>query len=240
MYYDAYRDGLRCVLMQSGRVVAYGSKQLKNHEQNYPTRDLELAVTVFALKIWRHYLYGEQFEVFSDHKNLKYIFTQRDLNMRQRKWMEYLEDYDFTLHYHPSKENVVADAPSRKSRGVHASVASREWQMLETVGQFELQYRDQAQGTLGSLVAKPSLLSKVIESQGQDAEISSIRDRVQAGKGDEGWAFHTNGSLWYRGWVVVPQLTDLREEILLEFHCSRFVVHSGGTKMYQDLCCQYY
>ena len=93
---------------------------------------------VFALKIWRHYLYGEQFEVFSYHKSLKYIFTQWDLNMRQHRWMEYLEDYDFTLHYHLGKANVVADAPSRKSRGVLASVASREWQMLETVGQFRL------------------------------------------------------------------------------------------------------
>ena len=103
MYCDASRAGLGCVLMQSRRVVAYGSRQLKNHEQNYPTHDMELAAVVFALKIWRHYLYCEQFEVYSDHKSLKYIFTQRDLNMRQRKWMEFLEDYDFTLHYHPCK-----------------------------------------------------------------------------------------------------------------------------------------
>ena len=149
--------------------------------------------------------------------------------------MEYLEDYDFTLHYHPSKENVMADALSQKSRGVLASVASLEWQMVETVGQFRLQYSDQAQGALGSLVATPSLLSRVIESQGQDAEISSIRDRVQSGTGDEGWAIHIDGSLWYRKRVVVPQLTDLREEILGEFHCSRFAMHPGGTKMYRDL-----
>ena len=118
--------------------MAYGSRQLKNHEQNYPTHDLELASIVLALKIWRHYLYGEQFEVFSDHKSLRYIFTQRDLNMRQRRWMEYLEDYDFTLHYHPSKANVVVDELSRKSREVLASVASWEWQMLEILGQFRL------------------------------------------------------------------------------------------------------
>ena len=93
-----------------------------------------LAAVVFALKIWRHYLYGEEFEVYLDHKSLKYIFTQRDLNMRQRRWMEFLEDYDFTLHYHPGKANVVADALSRKSRGALASIASREWRMLETVG----------------------------------------------------------------------------------------------------------
>ena len=86
--------------------------------------------------------------------------------MRQRRWMEYLEDYDFILHYHLSKANVVADALSRKSRGVLTGVASREWQMLEIVGQFDLQYEGQAQGVLGSLVATPSLLSRVIESQG--------------------------------------------------------------------------
>ena len=124
--------------------MAYGSRQLRNHEQNYPTHDMELAAIVFALKIWCHYMYGEQFEVFSDHKSLKYIFIQRDLNMRQRRWMEYLEDYDFTLHYHPGKENVVADALSRQSRGVLASVTSREWQMFEIVGQFGLQYRNHA------------------------------------------------------------------------------------------------
>ena len=95
--------------------------------RNYPTHDIELVAIVFALKIWRHYLYGEQFEVYSGHKTLKYIFTQRDLNMRQRKWMEFLEDYDFTLHYHPDKANVVANAISRKSRGVLDSIASLEW-----------------------------------------------------------------------------------------------------------------
>ena len=166
VYCDALKDGLGCVLMQSRRVVVYGSRQLKNHERNYPTHDMELATIVFALNIWHHCLYGEQFEVFSDHKNMKYIFTHRDLNMRQRRWMEFLEDYDFTLHYHLSKANVVADALSQKSRGVLASVASREWKMFEILGQLELQYNDQAQGILRSLVATPSLLSRVMESQG--------------------------------------------------------------------------
>ena len=104
VYCDASRARLGCVLMQTGRVVAYGSSQLKNHEQNYPTHDMELAALVFALKIWRHYLYGEQFEVYSNHKSLKYIFTQWDLNMRKRRWMEFLEGYDFSLHYHPGKQ----------------------------------------------------------------------------------------------------------------------------------------
>ena len=105
---------------------------------------MELATIVFALKIWRHYLYDEQYEVYSYHKSLRYIFTQRDLNMRQRRWMEFFEDYDFTLHYHPGKANVVVDALSWKSRGALTSIASREWQMLETMGQFGLQYNEQA------------------------------------------------------------------------------------------------
>ena len=142
--------------------------------------------------------------MYLDHKSLKYIFTQRDLDMRQRRWMEFLEDYDFTLHYHPGKENVVADALNQKSRGALASIASREWRMLETVGQFGLQYREHAQGTLGSLVATPSLLSRVIEFQGQNTEIVSIKDRVQSGTGDESWTVHADGSLQYRGRVVIP------------------------------------
>ena len=103
---------------------------------------MELAAIVFALKIWRYYLCSEQFKVYSDHKSLKYIFIQRDLKIRQRRWMEFLEDYDFTLHYHSVKANVVDDALSRKSLRALASLASREWQMLETVGQFGLQYSE--------------------------------------------------------------------------------------------------
>ena len=121
--------------------MAYGSRQLKNHEQSYPTHDMKLAAIVFASKIWRHYLYGEQFEVFLDHKSLKYIFIQRDLNMRQHRWMEYYEDYEFTLHYHLGKENV--DTLSRKSYGVLANIASLKWRMLEVMGQCRLHYRDQ-------------------------------------------------------------------------------------------------
>ena len=127
VYCDALKDGLGCVLMQYERVEAYGSRQLNNHEKNYPTHDMDLAAIVFSLNIWCHYLYGEQFEVFSDHKSLKYIFTQQVLNMRQRIWIKYLEDCDFTLYYHPSKANVVADSLSRKSREVLASIAFREW-----------------------------------------------------------------------------------------------------------------
>ncbi|WMV42529.1 hypothetical protein MTR67_035914 [Solanum verrucosum] len=118
IYCDASRVGLGCVLMQRGKVIAYASRQLKVHEKNYPTHDLKLAAVVFALKIWRHYLYGVHVDVFTDHKSLQYVFTQKELNLRQRMWLEFLKDYDMSVHYHPSKANVVADALSRLSMGV--------------------------------------------------------------------------------------------------------------------------
>ena len=114
VYSDASRQGLGCILMQNGRVIAYSSRQLKKHEQNYPTHDLELAAVVFALKIWRHYLYCVPCQIFTDHKILQYIFTQKELNLRQRWWLELIKDYDCTIEYHPRKANVVADALSRK------------------------------------------------------------------------------------------------------------------------------
>ncbi|KAK1621142.1 hypothetical protein QYE76_026659 [Lolium multiflorum] len=110
VYCDASKVGLGCVLMQEGKVVSYLSRQLKQHEQNYPTHDLELAAVVLALKVWRHYLMGNRCEIYSDHKSLKYIFTQKELNMRQRRWIELIKDYDMEIHYHPGKANVVADA----------------------------------------------------------------------------------------------------------------------------------
>ena len=97
IYSDASKQGLGCVLMQHERVIAYASRQLRNHERNYPTHDLELAAVVFALKIWRHYLYGVSCVIYSDHKSLKYIFTQKELNMRQRRWLELIKDYDLTI-----------------------------------------------------------------------------------------------------------------------------------------------
>ena len=93
-------------------MITYASRQLKNHEENYPTHDLELAAVVFALKIWRHYLYGVPCRIFTDHKSLQYIFTQKELNLRQRRWLELIKDYDCTIEYHPGKANVVADALS--------------------------------------------------------------------------------------------------------------------------------
>ena len=101
--------------MQDGRVVSYASRQIRPHELNYATHDLELAAVVHALKTWRHFLIGNRCDVYTDHKSLKYIFTQKELNLRQRRWLELIKDYDMKLHYHPGKANVVVDALSRKS-----------------------------------------------------------------------------------------------------------------------------
>jgi hypothetical protein len=95
--------------------VAYASRQLKKHEEHYPTHDLELAVVVHALKIWRHYLICKRCEIYLDHKSMKYIFTQLNLNLRQRRWLELIKDYDLGINYHPGKANVVVDAFSRRS-----------------------------------------------------------------------------------------------------------------------------
>ncbi|GJX46079.1 putative nucleotidyltransferase, ribonuclease H [Tanacetum coccineum] len=116
VYCDASRIGLGCVLMQRGKVTAYASRQLKIHEKNYTTRDLELDAVVFALKIQRHYLYGTKSVIYIDHKSLQHIFSQKDLNMRQRHWIELFSDYDCEIRYHPGKANVVADDLSRKER----------------------------------------------------------------------------------------------------------------------------
>nr|GFB91083.1 putative reverse transcriptase domain-containing protein [Tanacetum cinerariifolium] len=116
VYYDASNKGLGAMLMQREKVISYASRQLKIHEKNYTTHDLELGAVVFALKIWRHYLYGTKCRVFTDHKSLQHILVQKELNKRQRQWLELHSDYDCDIHYHPRKKNVVADTLSRKER----------------------------------------------------------------------------------------------------------------------------
>jgi hypothetical protein len=122
VYCDASGMSIGGVLMQEGRVIAYASRQLRRHEEHYPTHDLELLAVVHALKVWRHYLLGNLVHIYTDHKSLKYLFTQPDLNMRQQRWQELIKDYELEVHYHQGKANVVADALSRKHRCNHITV----------------------------------------------------------------------------------------------------------------------
>ena len=119
--------------MQGGKVIAYASRQIKVHEKNYPTHDLELAVVVFALQLWRHYSYGMHVDVLTDHKSLQYVFTRRELNLRQRRWLELLKDCDMSVNYHLVKANVVADALSRLSMESKTHVDDEKKELVKDV-----------------------------------------------------------------------------------------------------------
>ena len=144
IFSDALLNGLRYVFMQEGKVVAYASRQLKPHEKNYPTHDLELASIVFALKIWRHYLSGEKCFIYTDHKSLKYFPSQRELTLRQRIWMELVKDYHCVIDYHLGKANVVVDALSRKSAQIlralnaHLSLSNDGAIVAELIAKLDL------------------------------------------------------------------------------------------------------
>ncbi|GKC17511.1 putative reverse transcriptase domain-containing protein [Tanacetum coccineum] len=121
IYCDASKQGFGCVLMQRGKVIAYASRQFKKHEKNYTTHDLELGTVVFALKIWRHYLYGTKSVIYTDHKSLQYVFDQKDLNMRQRRWIELLSDYECEIKYHPGKlKTKILEAQGEASMDLKA------------------------------------------------------------------------------------------------------------------------
>src|SRR5262245_62092936 len=158
------------------KVIAYASRQLKPYEQNYPTHDLELAAVVFALKVWRHYLYGEQCEIFTDHQSLKYIFTQKELNMRQRRWLELLKDYQLKISYHPGKANRVADALSRKSAGPTAAMLIRQFEELN------LKVVNSTQDVLAALVVQSTVVDRIKAAQVDDAELEKYKRQVTEGE----------------------------------------------------------
>ena len=199
--------------MQRGKVIAYASRQLKVHEKNYTTHDLELGAVVFALKIWRHYLYGTKCVVFTDHKSLQHIFNQKELNMRQQRWAELLSDYDCEFRYHPGKANVVADALSRKSH-------------LMSIGLHNIQTRTDIQ-------------SRIYEAQHVSVTEGNLYEEMSCGAK---FLLETraNGLLYFTGRIWVPNRDDLRVFIMDEAHKSRYSIHPGGDKMYKDLRAHYW
>ncbi|VVA24606.1 PREDICTED: retrotransposon, partial [Prunus dulcis] len=182
IYSDASQQGLGCVLIQHGRVIAYASRQLKKHELNYPVHDLELAAVVFALKIWRHYLYGETCQIFTDHKSLKYLFTQKELNLRQRRWLELIKDYDCTIEHHPGRANVVADALSRKSSGSVAYLRGRYLPLMVEMRKLRIGLDMDNQGALlATLHVRLVLVERILAAQSQDPLICTLRVEVANG-----------------------------------------------------------
>jgi hypothetical protein len=165
--------------MQDGQVVSYASHLLRKHEENYPTHDLELAVVEHALKIWRHYLIGHRCEIYSDHKSLKYIFTQNNLNLRQRQWLELIKDYDLGINYHPGKANVVADALSRK-KYCNATFAKRIRPELHK----ETMYLNLTivNDTTLAMEVKPTLAAEIQKEQLEDAKLNEIRQLIKDNK----------------------------------------------------------
>ncbi|KAJ9556477.1 hypothetical protein OSB04_011091 [Centaurea solstitialis] len=217
VYCDASKLGLGCVLMQDRRVIAYASRKLKDHELNYPTHDMELAAVVFALKIWRHYLYGVKCQIYTDHKSLQYLLSQKELNMRQRRWIELLSDYDCEILYHPGKGNVVADALSRKGGKVKPGIVDSRIGIVA--------YR---------ISIVPDLKSEIKEWQEKASEEENLKSERMVGFLDT-LVTNTEGLKCLGNRIWVPKLGDLRKKILVEAHKSKYAVHPGTNKMYHGL-----
>src|SRR5262249_9264255 len=182
--------------------------------------DLEMAAVVFALKIWRHYLYGEKCDIYTDHKSLQYIQQQKDLNLRQRRWMELLKDYDCQILYHPSKANVVADALSRKSIGslahisVHRRELAKELRDLVDMG-VHIEFSDSS-GLITHFQVRPMLIDEIKANQDKDPSLIKLKDAVQTRQAP-GFRI-VKGVLRHGDRLYVPDVDGLRQKILHEAH----------------------
>jgi ribonuclease HI len=202
IYCDASGQGLGCVLMQDSHVVAYASRQLRKHEEKYPTHDLELAAVVHALKIWRHYINGKRCEVYSDHKSSKYTFTQPDLNLRQRRWLELIKDYDLGINYHPGKANIVADALSRRS---HLNMLATRELLPEFCKEFEKLNLGWVSNTeVVEMEVDSTLEQNIQKGQLEDAKIQEIIEQTKEDKAP-GFSVDDQGTLWYKKRICIPE-----------------------------------
>jgi hypothetical protein len=232
VYCDASYTGLGCVLIQEGKVVAYSSQQLEVHEKNYPTHDLELEAVVHALKTWRHYLYGQKCDIYMDHKSLKYIFTQSELNMRQRRWLELIKDYELEIHYHPGKANVVADALSRKSQVNMLAAHPMPFELAKQFDRLSLGFLNNTQGV--EIELEPTLEKDIRKGQKDDEKIDEIRQLILDGKGLD-FREDAEGVVWFKDRLCVPDITSIQELILKEAYETAYSIHPHSEKMYQDL-----